>query len=106
MKKTLKEFDDFLQNVLHTRFENIQELNNVIGMFLGFEISLELTPQENTDFQLLANFCLGNDTKELYLDLYYLVDRQQMLYLTHYDLDSEHPLNDNDSKIKITGVMK
>lgn len=106
MKKTLKEFADFLETLLYDRFENIQEINNSIGGFLGFDVLLELTPQENTDFQLLANFSLGDDSKELYLDLYYLVDRQQRLYLTHYDLDSEHPLDDNDLEMYILGIDK
>ena len=105
MKRTLQQFDDFLKSILNKRFENIQELNKFIGNFLDFKISLELTPLEHNDFQLLANFWLGNEIKELYLDLYYLVDREQCLCLTNYDLDGEEALNENDLQIKITGVI-
>jgi hypothetical protein len=106
MKKTLKQFTDFLENLLHDRFEDIQQINNNVVNFLGFNISFELKAQDNNDFQLLANFSLGKEKLDLYLDLYYILDRQEQLYLTEYSLDGEHPLSESDNQLVIVGVSR
>ena len=106
MKRTLKQFTDFLENLLHDRFQDIQQINNNIGNFLGFNISLELRAQDNTDFQLLANFSLGKEKLDLYLDLYYILDRQKNIYITEYGLDGENPLEKSFNDLFIVGLSR
>jgi hypothetical protein len=89
--KTLKEFYTFLQETEQNRFDNIQDLQSHLKSFLGVEIYLELSSDDDGDYKLIANLTLNND-RDLYLDLYYILDRQNQLYITEFSLDGEHPL--------------
>jgi hypothetical protein len=89
--KTLKEFYTFLQETTYSRFDNIQDLQSHFKSFLGVEIYLELSSDDYGDYKLIANLTLNND-RDLYLDLYYILDRQNQLYITEFNLDGEHAL--------------
>lgn len=97
--KRLKELDEYLLNLtnlkgLENRFSLLQ-LNDLVSDFLGFNVEFEKFTTETDDFKLGLDLYLFND-KLLYVDIYYLLDNNGMLYITDYDLDSEHALNEHD----------
>ena len=106
VKKTLADFNKFLSKLLHSRYNNKDDLEIVLSNYFGFGVHLNLSYQEQNDYRLLTNFSLGKEAKDLYLDLYYILDRQEQLYLTEYSLDGEHALSESDNQLVIVGVSR
>ena len=106
VKRTLSDFNKFLSKLLHSRYNNKDDLEIVLSTYFGFGVHLNLSYQEQNDYRLLTNFSLGKEAKDLYLDLYYIFDRQEQLYLTEYSLDGEHALSESDNQLVIVGVSR
>jgi hypothetical protein len=106
VKRTLADFNKFLSKLLHSRYNNKDDLEMILSNYFGFGVHLNLSYQEQNDYRLLTNFSLGKESKDLYLDLYYILDRQEQLYLTEYSLDGEHALSENDNRLVIVGVSR
>ena len=97
--KRLKELDEYLLNLtnlkgLENRFSLLQ-LNDLVSDFLGFNVEFEKFDTETDDFRVGLDLYLFSD-KLLYVDIYYLLDNNGMLYITDYDLDSDNALSLDD----------
>ena len=102
--KTLKELDKYLGDLYldsdHNRF-TLNELNKIISVFLGLDVEFDKIETETDDFRLGLDLHLFSD-KVLYVDIYYLLDSKDMLYITNHDLDSDNLLDENDYNQFIT----
>jgi hypothetical protein len=103
-KISLGRFNMYIEEIIHHRFSDKKELQEEISKLLGFEINLQEKENINTDYCLISNLDLGD--KDLYLDLYYLIDLQGNLYITEYGFDGESRLKDNDFNSIILGDAK
>jgi len=92
--KTLYELIDFGKNLILYRFKNVKGLEKEISSFLGFKINLHELDNGGLDFDFGVN--LGLDNKDLYFDLYYLLDKYQQLVITEFRIDSDDNLTEND----------
>jgi hypothetical protein len=106
VKRTLSDFKKFLSKLPQFRYDNKDDLEMILSNYFGFGVHLHLSYQEQTDYRLLTNFSLGKEAKDLYLDLYYILDRQEQLYLTEYSLDGEHALSESDNELVIVGLSR
>ena len=106
VKRTLADFKKLLSKLRYSRYNNKDDLEIILSNYFGFGVHLNLSYQEQNDYRLLTNFSLGKEAKDLYLDLYYILDRQEQLYLTEYSLDGEHALSESDNQLVIVGVSR
>ena len=98
---TLEHFRSFLKGLVLTRIESVEKLEKDLSHCLGFKIVLEeATPI--LDYRFIINLDL--EDKDLYVDIYYLLDSKNNLFITEFSLDSDHALNYNVDKLK--GVSK
>lgn len=103
-KITLETFNMYVEEIIHHRFIDKKELQRYLSNFLGFELDLQEKENINNDYCFISNLDLGN--KDLYLDIYYLIDLQGDLYITEYGFDGESRLKDNDFNSIILGNAK
>jgi hypothetical protein len=101
MKKTLGELDIFLEQITHNRFSNKKDLQKALSQFLGFSVDLQKSSEKYDDCCLISNLDLGN--KDLYVDVYYLKDNHNQLYITGYEIDGEHALSEKDYDLFVLG---
>jgi hypothetical protein len=92
-KITLATFNMYVEEIIHHRFSDKKELQEHLSKLLGFEIDLQERVNIDNDYCFISNLDLGN--KDLYLDLYYLIDLQGNLYMTEYGFDGESRLDFN-----------
>jgi hypothetical protein len=104
MKKTLGQLNMFVEEIIHSRFTNKKELQKSLSHFLGFSVNLQKSSQEYNDYCLIGNLDLGN--KDLYLDIYYLKDNYNQLYITGYGIDGEHALSEKDYDLFVLGIAR
>jgi hypothetical protein len=102
--KTLRELKEFMKPYILERFINESSLQNDLSQFLGFEIELQKLEYDSLDYCMGVNLDLGD--KDLYFDIYYLIDRQDFICITDFIFDSDNCLNSLDDDKKITGVAQ
>jgi hypothetical protein len=103
-KITLATFIMDVEEIINHRFSDKKELQEHLSKLLGFEIDLQEKVNVDNDYCFISNLDLGD--KDLYLDLYYLIDLQGNLYITEYGFDGESRLKDNDFNSIILGNAK
>lgn len=90
IKYSESEFKAFFESMVMKRFENVKEINNFILNGLGFNPDLELRnpekDEQHLDNQLISN-CTVNGEDLCYLDVYYLIDNGNRMYITEVSYD-------------------
>jgi hypothetical protein len=92
--KTLKELSDFANRQVLTDFDNKYELEKMFSDFLEFEIKFEELEYDSRDYAMGVNLSLGD--KDLYFDIWHLMNRYGGLVITEIGFDSDNTLNDSD----------
>ena len=101
--KTLKELKAFAVGYVYSRYPK-KELDEQFSAFFGFKVEFEESTYESFDYCMILNLDL--EDKDLYLDLWYLVDRTDQMFITEISFDSDYILNMKDDNKKIIGVSK
>lgn len=102
--KTLRELKDFSKTLVLDRFFDKNIVGEKISEFLGFSVVFEESTYTSFDHCLILNLDLGD--KDLYFDVWYLLDRTEQLFITEIGFDSDHALNVLDDDKKIIGVAQ
>jgi hypothetical protein len=102
--KTLRELLDFSETLILKRFTDKDIIEEKISEFLGFKIELETLEYDTPDYCMGVNLDLGD--RDLYFDMYYLIDKLEDLYITEINYDSDYALYDDDLDKKIIGGIK
>ena len=102
--KTLRELKDFSKTLVLDRFFDKNIVEEKISEFLGFKIELEELGYDTPDYCIGVNLDLGD--KDLYFDIYYLIDRKEFICITEFIFDSDNSLNSLDDDKKIIGVAQ
>jgi hypothetical protein len=105
-KKTLLELGNYLSKLLHTRYENLNQLQEKISNYLGFNVDFEKSTFTDIDYRIITNLWLGKKEKLLYLDLYYIFDNNNNMYITEFAFDGDYALNKNDLNLIVYGLEK
>lgn len=100
MSKTLSELGKELKG---ERWK-LNELNNYVSEFLGFEIEFQELETETSDYRIGIDLLLDDETL-VYVDVYYLRDRDDNMLITKYSFDNDDMLNNVDLNKKIKGVV-
>ena len=103
--KTLRELKDFSKTLVLDRFFDKNIVEEKISEFLGFKIKLEALQYDSPDYCMGVNLDLGD--RDLYFDIYYLIDKFEDLCITEINYGSNYalPLYEDLDK-KIIGVIK
>jgi len=89
--KLLSELNEKLKDIILKRYSSKEELQKELEEFLGFKIVLEeVAPM--LDNRLISNLVSDYENGDIYVDIYYLVDREGSLVITEFTLDSEHSI--------------
>lgn len=102
--KTLRDLLDFSKKMILKRFLDKDIIEKNISEFLGFKIELQTLEYDSPDYCIGVNLDLEN--KDLYFDLYYLIDKFGDLCITEINYDSDHALYEEDLDKKIIGVAQ
>jgi hypothetical protein len=103
MSKTLGHLRSELENITFKRW-GLDVLNNYVSDFLGFEVEFEEMGNETLDYRIGINLLLNDDTLA-YVDVYYLNDKQDNIFITNIGFDSDNMLNTVDFEKTIKGVQ-
>jgi hypothetical protein len=103
-KISLNSLDNCLEYITYQRFGDKKELEEQLSKYIGFEINLQSKANLDTDYCFISNLHTRN--KLIYLDIYYLIDLENNLYITGYSFDSDNALKDSDYNLKIMGNAK
>ena len=104
MSKTLNELNSELWALCVERL-SLNELNENVSKFLGFEVEFEEMGDETLDYRVGINLVLEDDTLA-YVDVHYLNDKQDNMFVTEISFDGDSALNDIDYKKTIKGVQQ
>jgi hypothetical protein len=104
MGKTLRELQDFSSGFILERFSHQNDIQNVFSDFLGFDIKFDDFENERNDYRIGVNLDLVD--KDLYFDIYYLLDREDNLVITEIGFDSDNALLRNDLEKTITPLKE
>ena len=103
--RTLKELKEFVKRFTLKRLITKESLEKDLSDFLGFEIVFEEQDYEDSaDYSMIST--LEMESKLLYFDFYYLIDRLGDLCILEFYYYSENTLNNFDDNQKIIGVSK
>lgn len=98
--KTLKQLKSYAKVLRYSRYTK-EQLESFLSEFLGFNVVFQESTYETFDYCLILNLDLGD--KDLYFDVWYLLDRTEQLFITEIGFDSDHALNVLDDDKKIIG---
>lgn len=101
--KTLKELKEYTSGLLYSRYSK-KVLEEEFSEFFGFKVEFQESTYESFDYCMILNLDL--EDKDLYLDLWYLVDRTNQMFITEFAFDSDFALNIKDDYKKIIGVAQ
>lgn len=99
MSKTLSE----LGRELKGERWKLKWLNEHISEFLGFSVEFQELETETSDYRIGIDLELDDETL-VYVDVYYLRDRDDNMLITKYSFDNDNTLNNVDLNKKIIGV--
>ena len=104
MSKTLDELNGELWVLCVNRI-SLNELNENVSEFLGFKVEFEEMGDETLDYRVGINLVLEDDTLA-YVDIHYLNDKQDNMFVTAITFDGDSALKDIDYKKTIKGVQE
>ena len=104
VSKTLGHLRSELENMTFERW-SLYDLNVYVSEFLGFKVEFEEMVNETLDYRLGINLVLEDETLA-YVDIHYLNDRQDNMFVTEISFDGDSALNDIDYKKTIKGVQQ
>jgi hypothetical protein len=104
MGKTLRELQEFSKNYILERFSHQNDIEKVFSDFLGFEIRFEDLQDNYLDYGIGVNLNLVD--KDLYFDIYYLIDNENNSVITEIAFDSDYVFNDSDLEKTITPLKE
>ena len=100
--KTFKKLKKFTKLFLYSR-DTKENMEMFLSIFLGFDIEF-IERYGVFDYWFHLKLDLGD--KNLYLDIFYLIDRKGQLFITEISFESDHVLNSLDEDKKIIGVAQ
>ena len=104
MNRTLQDLQEFSNNFILERFSHQNDLEKLFSDFLGFEIKFEDFENERNDYRIGVNLDLVD--KDLYFDVYYLLDREDNLVITEISFDSDNAILWGDLNKTITPLKE
>lgn len=91
--KTLRDLEKFLNSLENTRLSK-EKLGKDIEEFLGYYIPIEKLTQQGLDNRVGFNLIL--EDRDLYIDIYYLKDYEDNMFITEISIDSDQWLSKED----------
>jgi hypothetical protein len=98
--KTINHLIIKLNKMLSKRYEDINAIDNELTLFLGFNPRFQNATQDTSinDYRIISNMLIDSNRSQykddLYIDIYYLLDNNGYMYITEFNIDSEHPIKD------------
>jgi len=92
--KTLRKLHKFSNKQVLKGFDNKHEIESLFSGFLGFDIIFQELTYDSRDYVMGVNLDLVD--KDLYFDIWYLINRHGGLVITEIGFDSDYALKKSD----------